>query len=101
MIASNMLTSDRFVLIKNPVRMRALNNIRSAAIKHCKPEEIMMIIDGDDQLVGKQVFKLFNAVFQKEKAWFVYSNFIDFMSRTVGYSRPFPDITFATQSYRH
>jgi hypothetical protein len=61
----------------------------------------MMIIDGDDQLVGKQVFKLFNAVFQKEKAWFAYSNFIDFMSRTVGYSRPFPDITFVTQNYRH
>lgn len=37
----------------------------------------MIIVDGDDQLVGKQVFKLFNSVFQKENVWFAYSNFID------------------------
>jgi hypothetical protein len=61
----------------------------------------MIIVDGDDQLVGKQVFKLFNAVFQKEKAWFVYSNFIDFESRNVGFSRPFPERSIRTGNYRH
>ena len=50
----------------------------------------MMIVDGDDQLVGRQVFKLYNAVFQKEKVWFVYSNFIDVNNKNLGYSREFP-----------
>lgn len=37
-----------------------------AAQKYCQPKDIMIIVDGDDQLVGKQVFKLFNSAFQKE-----------------------------------
>lgn len=44
--------------------MRAMSNLRSAARNHCKPEEIFLIVDGDDELLGKQVLKLFNSVFQ-------------------------------------
>jgi hypothetical protein len=39
-------------------------NLRTAASDYCKPEEIFLIVDGDDELVGRQVLKLFNAVFQ-------------------------------------
>ena len=49
-----------------------------------------MIVDGDDELIGRQVLKVFNAAFQKEKAWFVYSNFIISKSLTAGYSKPVP-----------
>lgn len=70
--------------------MKAMHNIRTAATQYCDPKDIMMIVDGDDQLVGRQVFKLYNAVFQKEKVWFVYSNFIDVNNKNLGYSREFP-----------
>lgn len=60
----------------------------------------MIIIDGDDELVGRQVFKLFNAAFQREDAWFVYSNFLDIASKNVGYSRPFPEGIMEQNSYR-
>jgi hypothetical protein len=75
-------------------------NIHTAAKKHCHPEEIMIIIDGDDELVGRQVFKLFNAAFQSQDAWFVYSNFIDIASKNVGYSRLFPKGIMEQNSYR-
>lgn len=65
MIANRKLNRSQFTLVKNLDHMRALNNIRSAAEVFCNPEDIMMIVDGDDQLVGRQVFKLFNSVFQK------------------------------------
>jgi hypothetical protein len=39
-------------------------NLRMAANKYCKPEELFIIVDGDDELIGRQVFKHFNAVFQ-------------------------------------
>jgi len=39
-------------------------NLRWAATSFCKPDDIFMIVDGDDELLGRQVLKLFNAVFQ-------------------------------------
>ena len=63
-------------------------NLRKAAMEYCQPEEIFVIVDGDDELLGRQVFKLFNSVFQREQNWFVYSNFISFVG-TVGYSRSY------------
>lgn len=36
-----------------------------------------MDIDGDDALVGKQVFNLFNKLYHDNpEAWFLYTNFI-------------------------
>ncbi len=34
-----------------------------------------MIVDGDDELIGKNALKLFNIAYQKNKAGVVYSNF--------------------------
>jgi hypothetical protein len=76
-----------------------MGNIRAAATTHCKPEEIFMIIDGDDELVGRQVLKLYNAVFQEKKLYFVYSNFLT-ATGSIGFSRPFPPTTIRRNSYR-
>lgn len=43
----------------------AMPNIYKAATELCQPDDLFMIVDGDDQLLGKQVLKLFNAAFQK------------------------------------
>ena len=79
----------RYVLVRNEERMMAMWNIRNAARQYCKAEDIMMVVDGDDQLIGRQVFKLFNAVMHREKVWFAYSNFLD-SSKNVGFSRAIP-----------
>lgn len=42
----------------------------------------MTIVDGDDFLIGKQVFKLFNAAYNKNDTWFVYSNFLVGLGQT-------------------
>lgn len=60
-----------------------------------------MIVDGDDELIGRQVLKLFNSVFQKTGAWFVYSNFIMHEGKSIGYSRPFPKKAVDGNSYRN
>jgi len=49
----------------NEIQMKAMFNLRLAATNFCKPEELFMIVDGDDELIGKQVFKLYNALFQR------------------------------------
>jgi hypothetical protein len=36
----------------------------------------MIIVDGDDELVGRYVLQLFNAVYQKTGSFALYSNHI-------------------------
>ena len=50
-------------------------------------------------MLGKQVFKLLNAIFQKEGSWFVYTNFLNIRG-SIGYSRPFPAATIKNNKYR-
>ena len=58
------IPSERFIVVKNKEQKRAMPNLRIAAKQYCKPEDIFLIVDGDDELLGRQVFKLFNSVFQ-------------------------------------
>ena len=39
---------EQYVVIKNKVQTRAMPNLRMAATDYCKPEDIFIIIDGDD-----------------------------------------------------
>lgn len=48
-------------------------------------------MDGDDELIGKQVFKHFNSLFQANDLWLAYSNFIGSATKTAGFSRPFAE----------
>ncbi len=57
------------------------------------------MVDGDDYLLGRQVLKVFNAVFQEKGLWFVYSNFL-MGSGELGYSRPFPKEVIRENAYR-
>lgn len=41
----------------------------------------MFVFDGDDAILGKQNFKLINAIYQKRKAKFVYFNFVRFQKK--------------------
>lgn len=67
----------------------ALLNILDAAQNFCNQNDIFMVIDGDDYLLGKYVFKLFNAAFSSRDAWVVYSNFLN-PENKIGYSRRYP-----------
>lgn len=67
----------------------ALPNILDASSNFCQPEDIFIIIDGDDYLLGKYVFKLFNAAFSSSDSWVVYSNFLTVQGK-IGYSRRYP-----------
>jgi hypothetical protein len=47
-----------------------------------------MDIDGDDSLIGKQVFNLFNRLYHDNpQAWFVYTNFISIRGEEEGDGR--------------
>jgi len=52
-----------------------LSNIYKGITENCKSGEIVMLLDGDDSFLGRQVMSLFNAVYQKDKLGLVYSRY--------------------------
>ena len=47
----------------------------------------MVIIDGDDCLIGTQVFSLINHHFQKYDTWLAWSNLMFYTNENIGPSR--------------
>ncbi len=52
-------------------------NIYHAVYNYCKAGEILTIVDGDDELVGRQVFKLINAAYHRTSAFSIFTNHIE------------------------
>ena len=59
-------------------------NLYDGINNYCKSGEIVMLIVGDDSLIGTQVMSLFNAVYQKTQAALVYSRYIVITSNDRG-----------------
>jgi glycosyltransferase involved in cell wall biosynthesis len=82
------ISSDKLKILENKDRSMAMYNIYQSAHRYCKSYEILMIVDGDDYLLGRQVLKLYNALFQSKNNWLIYTNFLT-LAGTVGYSRSY------------
>lgn len=109
-----MRLNNRIAIIKNANRTGALGNRDIAIRNYCKPGDIILDVDGDDALIGKQVFNVINRVYNKNKdAWFVYSNYLSIMGKAdgarnadmkrkmmTGISKPINAQTFANNEYR-
>lgn len=80
--------NNRVRIIMNREQMGALGNRDSTTRNYCQSGDIVMDIDGDDALVGKQVFNLFNRLYAfNVDAWYVYTNFIAVNGTTTGDGR--------------
>lgn len=82
------IPADKYVYVNNTERKGAMANDYAANHQYCSEDAISLHLDGDDELIGKNVFKVFNVEYQKRKAGALYSNFIV-------YSQP----TFVTPGY--
>ena len=68
---------DRIVYVANKERKFATYNIVHAAHSYCKEEEIQLLLDGDDELIGQQVLSMYNAIYQSNSdVWLAYSSYI-------------------------
>ena len=52
-----------------------MENIYIVNHNYCSKDAITVHLDGDDEFIGKNVFKIFNAEYQKKRAGAIYSNF--------------------------
>jgi hypothetical protein len=44
--------------------------------KYCKDDDIVVVIDADDGIIGKQVLKIINSVYKTPSIWYTYTKFI-------------------------
>lgn len=72
----NKIPPSMYTIIRNVKNMGNSHNIYIAGNNFCKPGEIMVLVDGDDMIIGRQVFSLLNAYYQQNKPAIVYTQFL-------------------------
>lgn len=79
----------------NKKRVTAVPNIHYAIMNHCGADEIGFFVDGDDELISRKVFQIYNAIYQERKPAVAYSIALEYwiMDDFVkdGWSMPYTD----------
>lgn len=83
---------DKVTLIHNEQRMGHLHN-QYYAIHSCKPEEIILVVDGDDWLPNDDVFAYLNDVYQDPNVWLTYGQFWYVKKNRIGICKQLPQDT--------
>ena len=77
----------RAVFVRNRKQMFTTHNFLNAAFNYCDDDEVQLLIDGDDELIGREAFSVMNSAYQLNKGlWYVYSCYKDNLYR---YGRSF------------
>ena len=86
---------ERVKYVRNLRRSHTTYSIVNAAFNFCGEDDVQLILDGKDVLLGRYVFQLMNAGYQKNKdLWIHYSSYIDSeyktgLARAIGYYREY------------
>lgn len=81
---------DKVTLIKNKERIGSpLASLYKAAAL-CKPEEIIVCLDGDDWFASDDVLKLLNKTYQDPDIWVTYGQFVYYPSNQHGWANQVP-----------
>lgn len=81
---------SRFTLIRNLERHGSLANLYNA-VYLCDDQVIIAIVDGDDWLYHKYVFKELNEIYKTGKVWLTHGRLIECPSGISGWCEPVPD----------
>jgi hypothetical protein len=52
-----------------------MENIYRAITEYCSEDSVVLNLDGDDELIGRNVLKIFNANYQRTNMGVIYSNY--------------------------
>lgn len=63
---------DRVIAIRNEERKTALENIHDAVMNHCDPEDIVVLMDGDDWFPTRNVLAEVNEFYNDQNCWVSY-----------------------------
>ena len=78
----------KFDLYRNHRRLGSLVNMIHA-VKRCRDDEIIVVLDGDDWFPHKKVLARLNQYYQNEDVWLTYGQYKEYPQNIEGMSRPF------------
>lgn len=90
---------DRVTLIRNEQRVGALANTYRG-VWACKPEEIVIILDGDDWFAHERVCERINRAYADPDVWMTYGQFCYYPGGSMGWARAVPDSVIAANGIR-
>jgi hypothetical protein len=75
------LDDDRFFVQRNTVRrFQAYNTVQAARMYATRPEDVVMLIDGDDQLLHDRAFEVIRDAYM-QGAWMTYGCLVETVGR--------------------
>ena len=92
--------NNRMKFIHTTQHIGSLANHRFFIRKYCNPEDIVVIVDADDSLIGSQALKVLNHAYLDPQIWFVYTRCIlsYYNNLHVGLSK---HLTVPAETYRN
>lgn len=87
------------IFIDNKNRLGALANFYNA-IHLCEPNEIIIMLDGDDWLAHEFVITHLNEEYQDPNVWITYGQFMEYPSNRLGGARQLPEVVITKHAYR-
>lgn len=92
----------RFTIIDNTEKKNALENNKNAIELNSKPDDVIVILDGDDWFACSDCLEYLNALYEAEKCWVTYGSYIEFPSKKIGkFSQKCPAAIVENNSYRN
>lgn len=68
-----MKLKNKIKIIHNLQHVGIMGNIHMHIKHYCGQNDIILIVDGDDSLIGTQTFKILNKIYQNPDYWLVHS----------------------------
>lgn len=85
---------EKAIIIKNETRKTALENIHDAIMNHCEPDDIVVLVDGDDWLPNKNVLSYINDFYNDNDCWIMYGQ-ASWTDGRRGFASAYPKSEFA------
>ncbi len=90
----------RFTLIKNKKRRLKMANTYMAYHEHCKDEEIVVELDGDDWTSHKNVLANINKIYSTRDVWMTYGHFMEWPTGRPQIMRSIPQSAIDNRTVR-
>jgi glycosyltransferase involved in cell wall biosynthesis len=94
--------NDKFHLITNTEKKYALKNIYDTlASTNTAPDDVVVILDGDDWLSGPNVLTRLNEIYKEQECWMTYGSYVEYPSQVRGkFAKKIPADIVESAAYR-
>jgi glycosyltransferase involved in cell wall biosynthesis len=83
---------QKIMLMRNTHRRKALYNLWFAITHYCRPEWIVVTLDGDDELAHEHVLDRLIQEYQHDHVWATHGQYINYPRGTMGGNAKVPDV---------